>query len=83
MGERQSAFVTPHTGLRLLILGLTRRSTMQLTLVTVLSILLFLVSASPAPVPQGTKLTFPRRSFIKDGVVDINALQSHVANVRA
>ncbi|KLO11674.1 acid protease [Schizopora paradoxa] len=55
---------------------------MQLTLATALAILPFLVSASPTPAPQGTKLTFPRRSFTKDGVVDINALQSHVANVR-
>ncbi len=76
-----SSLLTP--GLRLFILKLAPVATMQLTFAAALAILPFLVSASPAPVPQGAKLTFSRRSFSKDGVVDINALRSHVAHVRA
>ncbi|THH07178.1 hypothetical protein EW145_g3565 [Phellinidium pouzarii] len=54
---------------------------MQLKLASVLVLFPLLAAASPAPAPL-TKIPLKRRSFTKDGVADINALNSHLANVR-
>ena len=51
---------------------------MQIKLATALALLPFLVSAAPAPVDKGMRIPLTKRSMIfKNGVVDLDALQSH------
>ena len=58
---------------------------MQLTLAAALALLPLLAVATPTPeaAPEPVKLTFARRSFNKNGVVDIPALHSHLSKVRS
>lgn len=57
---------------------------MQVKLAITVALLPFLVQARPAPAISGTKIALTKRSsFAKDGVVSINALQSHVERVQA
>lgn len=58
---------------------------MLFTLATALAILPLLVSATPTPAPDaaGTKIPLSRRSFLRNGVVNVEKLQGHVADVQA
>ncbi|THH12232.1 hypothetical protein EW145_g105 [Phellinidium pouzarii] len=58
---------------------------MQIKLATALTLLPFLVSATPtsSSAESARRISLSKRSSLtKDGVVDINALHSHVANVQ-
>ncbi|KAI5117874.1 hypothetical protein M0805_006576 [Coniferiporia weirii] len=55
---------------------------LQLKLASALVLFPLLVVASPTPGPV-TKVHLQRRSFTKDGVADIDALKTHLTNVRA
>ena len=56
---------------------------MRLPVAALLALLPFFVQASPAPAPVKKIALQKRSTFTKDGAVDINALQSHVAQVQA
>ncbi|KAI5116280.1 hypothetical protein M0805_009931 [Coniferiporia weirii] len=57
---------------------------MQIKLATAIALLPFLVSATPAPVESGRTIALSKRSsIVKDGVVNVDKLQSHVEQVRA
>ncbi|EJD01643.1 acid protease [Fomitiporia mediterranea MF3/22] len=45
--------------------------------------LVSLIAASPTPAPPVQRIPLTRRSFTKDGVADVNALNTHLNNVRA